>query len=61
VEMLPITVLDSSVESMEEEPGYAVFITELLSLNNLCTFLGNLARKLFECVGQSKMIVMDVP
>jgi hypothetical protein len=54
-------VLDNFVESMEKGIGYAVFIIESCSLNNPCTFLGNLARKLFECVGQSEMIVMDVP
>jgi hypothetical protein len=46
--MLPITVLDSSAESIEEETEYAVFITEFCSLNNPCTFLGNLAKKLIE-------------
>jgi hypothetical protein len=37
--MLPITVLDSSTESMEEGTGYAVFIAEFLSLNYSGLFL----------------------
>ena len=52
--MLPITVLDSSVESMEEETGYAVFITKLFSLNNLCTFLRNLARNCLNVLDRVK-------
>jgi hypothetical protein len=49
--MLPLTVLDSSAGSLEEETGYAVFITKFYSPTNPCIFLGNLARKLFEFVG----------